>query len=102
MTVPHFSFPFTFGDDGSVDVVEQDTYEEVEQNVVVLLLTQEGERVEVPSFGIRDLAFQVDFDKQAIVDAAVEWDERAEVLIEENPGFFQGMVRDVQIGIKEI
>lgn len=93
-SVPHLSFPFRFGGDGSAAVVEQDTHAEIEQNVKVLVLTVVGERIEVPSFGFPDPAFQTRIDTQAISSAAREWDERAEVLASEK---LQKLVRDVLI-----
>lgn len=78
--VPHLAFPFRFGADGAARVLEQDTQEEVEQCVKVLVLTQRGERLEVPDFGIEEPAFQTGVDLEAIRAAAEEWDDRAQVL----------------------
>lgn len=94
----HFAFPFSIGSDGSANTVEQGSRDEIEQGVLVLLLTTQGERIEVPEFGIQDLAFQVELDTEAIVSAAQEWDERAGIVTEETAA---GMVRTVRIQVEE-
>lgn len=99
--VPHFAFPFRFGSHGAAEVVEQDTHAEIEQNVKVLVLTERGERLEVPDFGIDDLVFQTDVDEAAIAAQAREWDERAEVLMAEEPDRFRAMVRNLLIEVTE-
>lgn len=99
--VPHFAFPFRFGASGSAEVVEQDTIEEIEQGVKVLVLTNIGERLEVPDFGIEDLPFKTSVDMEAIHAAAVEWDERAGVTLTEEPDRLSGMVRHLLINVTE-
>lgn len=101
MTVPHFTFPFRFAQGGVPDTVEQDTLEEIEQGVKILMLSERGERLEVPDFGIPDLTFQVDIDVQAIRDAAKEWDERSEVAFFEEPDRFDGKIRNLLVQVTE-
>lgn len=96
--VPHFAFPFRFSA-GEALVVEQDTQQEIEQGVKVLVLTEVGERLEVPDFGIRDLTFQNDVDTEAIASAAVEWDDRVDLLFSEEPDRFRSMVRNLLIQV---
>lgn len=98
--VPHFSFPFRFNANGSAEVVEQDTFEEVEQGVKVLLLTNIGERLEVPDFGIDDMPF-TDPDLEVVRVSAHEWDERASVIFEEDPDRIGGMVRRLLVRVAE-
>lgn len=97
MSVSHFAFPFRFGDDGTVAVVEQSTYEELEQNVKVLVLTQLGERIEVPGFGVLDSTFRTHIDTGAIARAAEAWDNRVKVLVSEGPSFIEKLVRNTLI-----
>lgn len=99
--VPHFAFPFRFGSAGAAVVVEQDTHEEIEQNVKVLVLTELGERMEVPDFGIDDLVFQTGVDEAAIAQQAREWDDRAEVVMAEEPDRINAMIRNLLIDVKE-
>ena len=97
MSVSHFAFPFRFGGTGTAAVVEQGTHAEIEQGVKVLVLTNLGERIEVPGFGVSDPTFQLSIDTQTISSAAREWDERAEVLASEEPDFIEKLVRNVLI-----
>lgn len=99
--IPHFAFPFRFGAGGGAVVVEQDTVEEVEQGVKVLMLTELGERLEVPDFGINDPVFQTDIDLAEISAAAVEWDERVEVALTEEPDRVNGMIIHLLVQVTE-
>lgn len=99
--VPHLAFPFRF-EGGRAAVVPQDTYEEIEQNVRVLLLTERGQRVEVPDFGIDDLVFLTELDESAIVEQAQEWDDRVEVLAAEEPDRVNAMVRHLLVDVSEV
>lgn len=95
MTV-HFAFPFTI--DGSAAVVSQDSAAELQQNVVVLVLTEVGERLEVPEFGIPDPTFRTEVDTASIVEAAEMWDERARVFVNSD---IDRMVRNIQLSVEE-
>ena len=75
--VPHLAFPFRLERDGSAAVLEQDTLDEVAQSVQVLMMTHEGERIEVPDFAIADLVYGVDLDLEAVSSAIEEWEPRA-------------------------
>lgn len=96
----HFSFPFRFGGDGAAVVVEQGTFEEIEQNVKVLVLTELGERLEVPDFGVSDPTFASEIDIEAIAAAAEEWDERASVVVAE-PDSLRMLVRNLIVQVEE-
>lgn len=97
--VPHFTFPFRFGADGSARVLEQDTQEEVEQGVKVLILTELGERLEVPDFGVEDPTFQTGIDVEQIAAAATGWDERATVFFDEGDGTVVDRVRRLLVQV---
>lgn len=75
--VPHLAFPFRLERDGSAAVLEQDTLDEVAQSVQVLLMTHEGERLEVPEYGVADLVFAAEPDLEGISAAVEEWEPRA-------------------------
>lgn len=96
--IPHLAFPFRFGSAGAALVVPQDTTEEVEQGVKVLMLTELGERLEVPDFGISDPVFQTEVDVANIAAAALEWDSRVELVIDEEP---DGMIRNLLVQVTE-
>lgn len=99
--IPHFAFPFQLDRNGAVEVVEQDTYEEIEQNVHVLLITDRGQRMEVPDFGIDDLVFQTAVDETDIIEQAREWDDRVEALVSEEPDRMNAMVRHLLVDVSE-
>jgi hypothetical protein len=54
---PHFNFPFRIAPAG-VDVVEQDTLEDVSNCVVAIVATQIGFRDLAPDFGVPDVTFE--------------------------------------------
>lgn len=95
----HFAFPFRFGAAGRANVVEQDSPEEIEQGVKVLLLTELGERVEVPDFGVEEGTFRTALDLDAYAEAATEWDERASVLFTEQRGKMSEMIRHLLVQV---
>jgi phage baseplate assembly protein W len=99
--IPHFAFPFRFGERGAAVVIEQDSYEEIEQCVKVLMLTEIGERLEVPDFGILDVTFRNGADTSSIEAAAKEWDERVETDISEEPDRLNGMIRHLLVQVRE-
>lgn len=77
----HFKFPFRWDSRGRARTVAQGSYEEVEQGVRVLFLTHRGERLEVPEFGIEEVTFSSEIDTDRLQATALEWDERAEVVL---------------------
>ena len=101
MSVPHFAFPFRFGQSGSAMTVEQDTQEEIEQNVKVLVLTDRGERMEVPDFGIDDLVFETAIDGSDIIDQARQWDDRVGVRTSEQIDRINATIRHLLIEVEE-
>lgn len=78
--IPHLAFPFTIGEDGTAEVVEQDSLDEVAQCVQVLLSTPQGSRVVVPSYGVPDPTF-VGLDEATVEQAVSDWEPRAEVAV---------------------
>lgn len=51
------SFPFRVGPDGSIATVEQGSDADVEEQIAIAMLTQRGERIQCPTFGVADAAF---------------------------------------------
>lgn len=96
----HFRFPFKFVA-GRAAVVPQDSDEEIEQNVRVLLLSHIGERVEVPEFGVQDQTFRERWNETEVQRAASEWDERIEIALRETPDATSAMVRDLLVQVDE-
>lgn len=93
--VPHLSFPFRIGRDGAAAVVEQDTLDEIAQSVQVLMMTRQGERLEVPDYGIADLVFQDDLDLDSVSAAIEEWEPRALARIDDYEDSQDELIRHV-------
>jgi phage baseplate assembly protein W len=56
--IPHLAWPVRLGPGGQLAVVEQDTVDEIVQNVAVITSTTVGARVERPDFGVSDQTFE--------------------------------------------
>lgn len=57
MAVRLISFPFRLDPTGSVATVEQDGDADIGEQIALAMLTHPGERIQVPTFGVRDAAF---------------------------------------------
>lgn len=97
-TVPHLAFPFRVAPGGSFAVVEQDTVDEVAQNVEVVVRTPVGDRIEIPEFGSRQLIFgEVGGDDvQQVLAAVTVWEPRADVIAEDYPERLTDLIRRVR------
>lgn len=98
---PQFDLPFRLGADGQPVEVEQDSLEEVSDSVETLLRTPVGSLEEEPDYGVNDPAFEegaVDVDE---LQAAIgQWEQRADVLIEEDPELINTLARRVGVNIQ--
>lgn len=65
MTVRLISFPFRLDPTGSVATVEQDGDAEIGEQIALAMLVRPGERIQVPTFGVKDPAF-VGFEMGAL------------------------------------
>lgn len=79
--IPHFALPLRIGGDGRFAVLEQDSPDEIAQNVAVILATPEGSRAELPEFGAPRFDFTVP-DPAGVVAALAEWEPRADVSLD--------------------
>lgn len=96
---PHFAYPFRFDGPHAVEV-EQDTVEEVETCVEVVLHTRPGERDDLPEFGVPDPTFgQRPLDLDAMASAVTVWEPRADLFVEARPDRFQESVERAQITV---
>lgn len=87
-TVQHPAFPFHIVN-GAPLSVEQDSVEEVAQAVSVLLLTSEGERQELPEYGVQDNAFQKLPPLEHYRRQVERWEPRA--IVEQTQGWVNGL-----------
>jgi phage baseplate assembly protein W len=85
-TIPHFAFPARFDASGHLATVEQDSLDDVAACVEATLRTRVGERVELPQFGVFDLAFrQQPVPLEQLVAQVVAWEPRAQRLATDQP-----------------
>jgi hypothetical protein len=102
MGVPHFRIPFHVGPSGAVDVVEQDSVEEVAQCVQVLVNTRIGQRIELLDYGIPDPVFQEEqFGHSAIPLATIEkWEPRALTQVSDTINSADELLRELNIEVR--
>lgn len=95
--IPHFKFPFQLASDGvRAQAVEQDSDDEILDCVVVLLSTTQGERIEIPEYGVRDQAFrQNGVDTAHILAQIRRYEERANINLD--PDAIQDLVQRVSV-----
>lgn len=78
--VPHLAWPFRKVG-RRLATVEQDSIEDVQQNVRAYLATARGERPLSPDFGLDDPTFGPGVDPAVLAAAIMEAEERADVTI---------------------
>jgi phage baseplate assembly protein W len=103
--VPHFSLPFRFttaqSASRSAAVNEQDSLDEIADCVLAVLLCPTGFRVELPTFGIDDLAFQRSPLELDPVRTAVEaWEARANALLTTHPDKLDELIQYVNVELR--
>jgi hypothetical protein len=95
---PEFQLPFKLVSDGALEI-EQGAAEEIQQCIYGICCFRIGERLDMPTFGIPDELFQkggVDLD--ALENAVLEWEDRAEALFEQDPNWIRTLVSQITIG----
>jgi phage baseplate assembly protein W len=82
-------------------VVEQDSVEEIMQNVSVILQTRVGTRIEIPDFGTDTLLFTIagGSDLDTAVAQVAEWEPRAVIAFQEWPDRMDDLVRRVRLEV---
>lgn len=94
---PHFKLPFVFG-----EYVEQDHLDDVAQCVEAILRTEQGDRLALPEFGLVDGTFtEGGVDLEEIKATILEWEPRAEVLLERRPELLEELVDRIRIEVRE-
>lgn len=78
---PHLQWPLRLEPDGSLAAVEQDTLEDVEQCVHVLLRTERGSRPLAPAVGVEDPTFDNVIDPGRLSALLEEQEDRARVTV---------------------
>ena len=97
--VPHFALPFRFANP-QVAVSEQDSLDEIADCVYAILVCPIGFRVELPTFGIADPTFAMPAPDLVELREAIEtWEERAGVLLDEQPDTFDALIARVGVAV---
>lgn len=94
---PHFKFPFRFSSTGTrIQYVEQDSDDEILDCIEVLLSTTQGERIELPDYGIADQVFRENGVNSAHILAQIrKYEERADVQLE--PHQIRNLIQKVSV-----
>jgi len=98
--IPHFKFPFKLTAAGDrAQIVEQDSDDEVMDCIEILLSTVQGERIEIPDYGIRDQVFrQKGVDTGHVLQQIRRFEERADVVLE--PGKIEDLVQHLSVNYR--
>lgn len=98
--LPHFAAPFAFGPDGAVNVVEQDSPEEIAGCVFNIASCPAGFLPHDPGFGIEDLSFSTaPVDTVSLVDAIGTQEPRASVTASEAGGSLDTSLREIVLRV---
>lgn len=72
------SFPFRLDPTGNIASVDQDSDDEIEEQLAIAALTRPGERITVPTFGVMDAAFN-HFQVPALVRHCIDFGPRVQI-----------------------
>ena len=98
--VPHFAFPLRYVN-GSAVVNEQDSIDDIADCVTAICLTQEGERDELPEFGITELTFQQQpVSLAGLLSQIATWEPRAALLADSNPDLVDIAIMNADINVR--
>lgn len=97
--VPHFLFPFQLNGDAFA-VVEQDTPQEVQQCVEILLLTPVDSRLVLPDYGTPETLYtQLPVNVPAILAKLNNWEPRAAVALSQTLDTINEMVTYLRVNV---
>lgn len=104
MSVPHFSFPFRLDASGSIATLEQDTWQDVAQCVQVLLTTREGDRIELPTYGVPDPVFKTldSVDSGDLLSRIGQWEKRAAATLDITADSMDEMIQHIRVNLLDI
>lgn len=99
VSVPHFSLPLRYVN-GSAQVNEQDSIDDIVDCVYAVCVTNPGDRDEMPDFGLLDPTFDQEplaFD--AAVTQITQWEQRASVAIDSAPDRLDAAVVNANVNV---
>jgi len=99
--VPHFTTPFRWGSSGHVEIVEQDSDDDVFQCVEAIVRTPKGSRLELPDFGVPDLTFKEGGPTiEPVASAIQQYEPRAQTFIDlSDPADLEPFMSQINIGV---
>lgn len=101
LDTPTLAYPFEILPSGKFREVEQRSLDDIAGCVEVILRYRVGERVEVPEFGIPELAFRESVEEVSgiIRESVLRWEPDADLLIEERPDLWDRMVQNYMVTV---
>lgn len=102
ITIPHFNLPFRFVNNSGVDVVEQDTLDDIANCVEVILRTPYGYRTQdnTPEFGTLDPVFELTpVDIETVKSTIIDQEPRATILITEDLDRTDSMIENIRVEV---
>lgn len=92
-----FDLPFRF-DNGKARTVQADGQADIQNCVEAVLRTERGSRLELPEFGIPNMAFQTNGPQpQPIREAIDRWEPRARYAVEADESDLDAMIGRIRV-----
>lgn len=107
--IPHFALPFRFETQTTgvvtAAVNEQDSEDEIDTCVEIIVRMPQGSRIEAPDFGNPSQEFnQGGIAEEVLRTAISDWEPRAEALVAQDPDRYDELITNVglTLGIGQI
>lgn len=99
VSVPHFSLPLRYAN-GSAQVNEQDSIDDIVDCVYAVCVTNPGDRDELPDFGLLDMTFdQEPLPTTAAITQITQWEPRASIVIDAAPTRFDEALVNANVNV---
>lgn len=100
VSIPHLALPLRYVN-GSALVNEQDSPDDIADCVYAICKTNPGDRVELPDFGLLDMAFgQEPLSASAAQTQIEQWEPRALVLLDIAPDKYDISIVNAQVNVE--
>lgn len=100
VSLPHFSLPLRYTN-GSAQVNEQDSLDDIADCVYAICKTNPGDRTELPDFGLLDMTFGQEPLSAGSAQTQIEqWEPRAPILIDLAPSRYDLSVVVAQVNVE--
>lgn len=102
VSIPHFALPLRYVN-GSAQVNQQDTIDDIVDCVYAVAVTSPGERDELPDFGLLDMTFdQEPLPTDAAVTQITHWEPRATLVIKSAPEQFDAALVNADVNVSPL